>query len=192
MRTTIRRPVTLRRTLFAPVKNAPATLVNAEETTMKVEKATISLGPPITAPCLIPVLHASTPTCINEPFMVGGKPYPVTALSFGSPHGAVFVDDVDSIDVEMLGSAIGTHDLFPEGASVVFVQVLGREGVIARLWQRGKGESPFTCEAACVAGTAAMMLQKVLSNEVNVFMGGHSYQVKWARGGDGVSISAFA
>ena len=149
---------------------------------------TVFMGKPVTSPCLIPVLHCSTPNCVAEPFMVGATPYRVTALSFGTPHGAVVVDDADQVDVPSLGAALGTHALFPEGASIVFVQFLGGGRVKARLWQRGEGASGFSREAACVAGTAAMILQEAMKNEVDVFMNGRSARVEWDRE-TGVSIS---
>ncbi|MCL2053985.1 MAG: hypothetical protein FWG90_06040 [Oscillospiraceae bacterium] len=144
-------------------------------------------GKPLTSPCLIPVLHASTPTCINEPFMVGAACYRVTALSFGTAHGVVFTDNVDGIDVESLGKALGTHPLFPKGASIVFVQVTGQDSVRARLWQLGEGEKPITPEAVCAAGTAAMMNQKILKSEAKVLMDNNAYSVRWDRG-RGVSL----
>ncbi|MCL2078341.1 MAG: hypothetical protein FWH17_00705 [Oscillospiraceae bacterium] len=189
MRTATRMPVSLRRQIYSTPQYAPGIFENEEEHTEKADSAAVCLGHPITAPCLIPVLHSSTPSCINNPFMVNGKPYRVTALSFGAPHAAVFVDDVQSVDVQSVGSALGTHPLFPEGASVVFIQPLGKDSVAARLWQQKRGEIPFTREAGGVAGTAAMMLQKVLYNEISVHMGERSYAVKWDRNGDGVSIT---
>jgi len=151
--------------------------------------ATISLGKPITAPALVPVKHAATPACINHPFQVKGDYCGVTALSFGTPHGAVSVADVDNTDVLDLGLALGTHPLFPKGASIVFFQVLDSENLKARLWQRGKGEVPFTPEAACVAATVAMKLQKTFACKVNVSMGGNVFCVQWDRGVGEVSIS---
>ncbi len=150
---------------------------------------TISLGKPVTAPVLVPVEHKSTPACINDPFMVDGECYKLTAMSFASPHGAVLVENVDDEDVPAVGSKLGTHVLFPKGASIVFFQMLDKENLKVRLWQRDKGETAFTPEAACVAGTAAMMLQKVLGYKANVSMGGSTYQVKWDRGGGEVSLT---
>ncbi|MCL2077928.1 MAG: hypothetical protein FWH08_05915 [Oscillospiraceae bacterium] len=150
---------------------------------------TVSLGKPITVPVLVPVEHKSTPTCINDPFMVDGECYKVTAMSFGNPHGAVFVDDVDSVDVQKLGSALGTHVLFPKGASIVFIQVLDKENIKVRLWQKGQPETDFTPEAACVAGTAAMMCQKILLNRTNVSFGGNTFIVNWDRGNSEVTLT---
>lgn len=158
----------------------------------QANNVTISLGKPITIPVLVPVEHNSTPTCINNPFMVDGKPYKVTTMSFGTPHGAVFVDSTESVDVSDLGSALGTHALFPKGASIVFIQMIDKKTLKARLWQRGEGETAFTSEAACVAGTAAMMLQKILEYEADVIMGGNTFHVKWNRGCDDVTLTGLA
>ncbi len=153
---------------------------------------TVSFGKPVTTPCLIPVEHKATPKCIGAPFMVNGDCYQVTALSFGTPHGAVIVNDVDKLDVPGIGASLGTHRLFPAGANIVFLQVLDGETIKARLWQREEGEAAYTSEAVCVAGTAAMMLQKILTSKVNVSMNGNSFQVEWDRGEGEVSLSGSA
>ncbi len=140
---------------------------------------TVSLGKPIQAPVLIPVIHAATPNCVNEPFMVDGQSYRVTCVSFGTPHGVVFVDDIESTDVTALGAALGAHSLFPQGASIVFVQALDGEQLKARVWQRGVGEVASTPEALGVALTAACLTQKVFLREADVSMGGHSFHVEW-------------
>lgn len=147
----------------------------------------IFYGKPVTEPCLVPVLHASTPTCINEPFMLNSVCHRVTALSFGTPHGAVFVDDIEAVDIAALGGALGTHPLFPIGASIVFAEVTGDGAIKAKLWQMGEGVKEVTPEAVCVAGVAAMMNQKTLKSVVNVTMGGNCYSVRWDRG-KGVSL----
>ena len=156
---------------------------------MSTENVSVTLVKPITAPVLVPVLHASTPTCINDPFMVDGECYKVTAMSFGTPHGAVFVDDLDNTDVASIGPSLGMHALFPQGASIVFIQSIDKETIKARLWQRGEGEIPFTAEAACVAGTAAMMCQKVLFSETNVVMDDITFHMKWDRAREGVTLT---
>ena len=156
---------------------------------LSTNNVTISLGNPVTVPFLVPVEHKSAPACISDPFMVGARCFRVTAMSFGNPHGAVFVDDLENVDVSELGLALGTHALFPKGADIVFIQVLDKENIKACLWQKDKGEAVFTAEAACVAGTAAMMCHKVLLNDVSVFMGGNKFHMKWDRGVGVVSLT---
>jgi len=150
---------------------------------------TVSLGKPVMTPYLIPVKHKSTPCCITHPFMINGECYKVTAMSLGSPHGVVFTDGIDGVDVQKTGSALGAHGLFPKGASIVFTQVLDNETVKARLWHREKGETSYTAEAACVAGVTAMMLHRILSDKVNVYMGDNEFLVEWNRGTNNVYLT---
>jgi len=169
----------------------PEESINAEQMDDNM-KITLLMRQPVTSPCLVPVLHSSTPSCINKPFMVDGECFKLTAMSFGTPHGAVFVDDVDEIDVETVGSDLGTHKLFPEGASIVFAQVTDNNSLKVRLWERDIGECDFTAEAVSVAGTAAIMLQKVLGCDINVSMGGEEFNVNWDRFGAGVKVTGSA
>ncbi len=157
---------------------------------MKILNAqTVRYPEPILEPVLIPVDHNATPLCINDTFMVNGQPYGVTAMRIETPYGAVFTDCVDALDVEGLGFALGNHALFPEGASIVFIQVLDRQTLRARLYLRGEGEA-VTPEAVCVAGVAAMMLQKTMLGKVSVFMGGGVSVVEWSAGGNGVILTS--
>lgn len=157
-----------------------------------VNNLTISMGKPITASVLIPVKHTATPNCINQPFMVNGEPYRVTCLSFGTPHGVVLVDDITNVDVPTLGYLLGTHALFPKGASIVFVQVIDKNKLIARLWQKEEGEISFSLEAACVAVTAVIQLQKILTHEADVTMGNYDFHIKWDRGNNTVYLTGLA
>jgi diaminopimelate epimerase len=150
---------------------------------------TVSLGKPVMVPCLIPVEHKSTPSCVNDPFMINGECYKVTAMSFESPHGTVLVDDIDAVNVQETGLVLGTHRLFPKGANIVFVQILDSETLKARIWHLEKGETDFTAEAACVSGVTAMMLHKILKDKVNVCMGDNVFQVEWNRGKNEVYLT---
>lgn len=153
-----------------------------------MNEASVFLGKPITSPALISVRHTSSPSCVNEPFMVNGDIYFVTCLSFKNPHGVVFVEDLSNTDVAAVGPTLEAHPRFPAGANIVFAQVLENGSLAVRLWQKGVGEVDFSPEGACVAGAAAIMLQRVLDHEVNVNMGGRSYTVKWDRVEDIVAL----
>ena len=185
--TTINKAVSLR--IPARAKRIQKTHRTEKNAMSTANYTTISMGKPITTPVLIPVEHKSTPAFINNQLVINGNIYGVTALSLGSPHGAVIVDDVDSADVPVLGAALGTHVLFPKGANIVFIQVLDKESIKVRLWQRGAGEVQFAGESVAVAGIAAMMLQKVLSSDVKVSVGGTVFLVKWNRGRDEVTLT---
>lgn len=153
---------------------------------------TISLGKPILTPYLIPVEHKATPNCINAPFMINGERYKVTAMALGSPHGAVFTDCIDSVDVQKTGTALGTHPLFPKGADIVFIQVLDGETLKTRIWLREKGETDFSAEAVCVACVTSMMLHRVITDKVKVLAGDDKFIVEWDRATGNVFLTGEA
>ncbi len=148
----------------------------------------IPVGRPVTAPVLIPVIHCATPRCVDDIFMVGGRQLRVTCMSFGNPLGVVFVKNLERVDVPRLGTMLGDHALFPEGASIVFAETYGRERVYARFWQHWEGERDFSAEGACAAVTAAIMTQRITAREADVSMGGREYHVKWSSCDDTVYL----
>lgn len=155
-------------------------------------KQPVTLGKPIVAPSLIPVLHRATPACINEPFMADGRPYRMTCLSFSQPYGVVFTEDVEGVNLEEIGPLLEKHPRFPQGASIVFVQVCADYSLKARLWQRNEEEQPYSLEAACAALVAAGMNQKLNDRQADVKMGGRRFHVGWDRATEQVTIVEMA
>ena len=84
--------------------------------------------------------------------------YNGTAISMGNPHFVIFVKDVDNYPVTELGPRIEKHHLFPEGVNVEFVEVLDKNTVKFRVWERGSGETLACGTGACAVTVAANML----------------------------------
>jgi diaminopimelate epimerase len=80
-----------------------------------------------------------------------------TAVSMGNPHVVIFVDDVDSIELEKVGPVLEHHALFPRRVNVHFVQVLSRTHLKMRTWERGAGITLACGTGACSVGTAALV-----------------------------------
>lgn len=151
-------------------------------------KAT-ALGTPILTPVLIPVLHCATPHCINESFMVEGRSHKITCLSFGTPHGIEFVQDLQAVDIQTLGPLLSTHRLFPKGASIIFAQITGKDSLKMHLWQQYMGKTDFTTEAVGVAATAAILLGMLQTPTVTVYTDSHEFTVHWDRSINNVFVS---
>jgi len=124
----------------------------------KVQKVCVNMGQPILTPKDIPV-NLSGEKIIEEPVEISGQPLLMTCVSMGNPHAVFFCDDVDSVELEKLGPAIENHKLFPNRVNVHFVQVLGRNEVKVRTWERG---SRITL--ACGTGACACCVAAVLTN----------------------------
>ncbi len=76
-------------------------------------------------------------------------------VSMGNPHVVFFVEDIDAVDVTRDGSLIEHHPLFPEGVNVGFAQILARDRIRLRVWERGAGLTKACGTGACAALVAA-------------------------------------
>lgn len=120
----------------------------------KVSQATVDMGEPILTPADIPVTLPGQ-RAVNAKLKAGGGEYSITCVSMGNPHAVIYVDDVGAVDLERVGPAIETHELFPQRVNVHFVQVKAVAEVVMRTWERGSGIT-WACgtgaSAVCVAG----------------------------------------
>ena len=135
---------------------------------------------PVTVPYLIPVIHSTSPYCINVLFMVDGEAYYVTSFSLQKPYGVVITEkNIDDMDISLPGMALSTHPLFPLGADIVFVEVERKDLLKVRLYGKDQGELDFSEQGASAAFIAARMMQKTLLPGANVAMGGKNCRVEW-------------
>jgi diaminopimelate epimerase len=80
---------------------------------------------------------------------------PPGAVSMGNPHVVFFVDDIDTAPVREAGAAIERHPLFPDHVNVGFAQIIGRDRIRLRVWERGAGLTQACGTGACAALVAA-------------------------------------
>lgn len=109
------------------------------------------------------------------------------AVSMGNPHAVTVVDDVDSAPVGDLGPQISSHPAFPEGCNAGFAQVVDRENIRLRVFERGAGET-LACGSGACAAVASLIRDKRLSHAVNVFLPGGHLVIKWDGPGHEVTM----
>jgi diaminopimelate epimerase len=80
---------------------------------------------------------------------------PAGCVSMGNPHVVFFVPDVESVPVARIGPAVERHRLFPQQVNVGFAQILGRDRIRLRVWERGAGLTRACGTGACAALVAA-------------------------------------
>ncbi len=100
------------------------------------------------------------------------------AVSMGNPHCVFFVDDVDQVDVAATGSLIENHPLFPEGVNVEFAQVIDRDTVRMRVWERGAGITKACGTGAC-ATLVACARRGLTNRAATIVMDGGPLHVAW-------------
>jgi diaminopimelate epimerase len=141
----------------------------------EVESVKVDMGAPNWERKSLPM--AGEGTCINQNLDVDEENYNVTCLSMGNPHCVIFVDKVDEFPVEYVGPMVENHDAFPKRTNVGFVQVLNRNELKVRVWERGCGETLACGTGTCAAVVAANKLGKV-GNKVTVHVLGGDLQVE--------------
>ena len=73
----------------------------------------------------------------------------------GNPHAIFFVDDAAAINLARLGPPLEHHPLFPQRANISFAQILARDDILLRVWERGTGATKACGSAACATLVAA-------------------------------------
>lgn len=100
------------------------------------------------------------------------------AVNMGNPHVVFFVEDVSKVDVERTGSLIENHPLFPEGVNVEFAQVIDRNTIRMRVWERGAGITRACGTGAC-ATLVACARRGLTDRHATVIMDGGPLHVLW-------------
>lgn len=100
------------------------------------------------------------------------------ACSMGNPHCTYFVDDLASVDIATIGPAIETHALFPLKANVHFVQIIDRNHIRLRIWERGAGIALGSGSCSCAAVVNGIR-RGLLDSTVEVECDGGSVTVQW-------------
>jgi len=106
-------------------------------------------------------------------------------VSMGNPHAVLLVDDTQTADVERLGPAVQANRRFSQGVNVGFMQVIGRNHIRLRVYERGVGETLACGTGACAAAVAGIRLG-LLDSAVQVDTRGGVLRIEWA--GDGAPV----
>lgn len=147
----------------------------------KVEKVRVDMGEPELIPEKVPCDLSyiqrdkeETEPIIGEDFVVDGITYPITCVSMGNPHCVTFIEEnVRSFDLEHIGPRFEKHSLFPEQVNTEFVNVIDKEHLLMRVWERGSGET-LACGTGTCATAVAAYLNGYTGRNVDVeLMGGH-------------------
>ncbi len=101
-----------------------------------------------------------------------------TCVSMGNPHAVFFVENVDAVDLPMLGPALEHHPIFPERANISVAQVLSKDRLRLRIWERGVGETPSCGTGACAALAAAHQ-RGLTGRHVLLDMRGGTLEATW-------------
>ena len=123
----------------------------------KIEEVTVDMGAPVLTPESIPVIAGKN---FGIPVEIDVHPLEVNAVSMGNPHGVIFVDDLDKVDVHGLGRLLEVHPMWPDRANIEFAQVISPDEIRMRVWERGSGETQACGSGACATAVAAWLTDR--------------------------------
>jgi diaminopimelate epimerase len=116
---------------------------------------------------------------INQPLEVAGQTWDVTCVSMGNPHCLTFVSDVAAISLESIGPQFEHHPVFPQRTNTEFIQVVNRNHLKMRVWERGAGIT-----LACGTGACATLVAGVLTDKCDrqaiVELPGGPLEIEWS------------
>ena len=159
-----------------------------KEITLSTENGTVKtvrvdMGEPELMASKIPVV-SNQERVVGELIEVNGEQYPITCVSMGNPHAVVFLQDtdqlksLDSIEIEKIGPKFENHSKFPNRINTEFVEVIDRNHVAMRVWERGTGET-LACGTGCCATAVASVLNDLTERKITVSVLGGEIEIEW-------------
>lgn len=142
----------------------------------KVNSVTVDMGIPADEPADYDGKGAKPMK--EQPIEMDGERYVGTTVSMGNPHLVIFVNDIEAIDLTVIGPKLENHPLFPERINVEFAQILGEGKIRMRVWERGSGITQACGTGAC-ATTVAAFLTGHAGRESIIIMDGGSLTIRW-------------
>ena len=137
---------------------------------------TVNMGKPIFEPRDIPFVAERRALVYNLALDDGAVE--ISALSMGNPHAVRIVEDIDSAPVTTEGAKIEVHPRFPRKVNVGYMQIMGRDRVKLRVFERGAGET-LACGTGACAAVVAGITRHLLDEQVIVSTRGGDLTIVW-------------
>lgn len=137
----------------------------------------VDMGAPRLTPTDIPFLAPKA--ALTYAITANGQPIEIAAVSMGNPHAVLRVESVDTAPVATLGPILEAHPSFPERVNVGFMQVVDRQTIRLRVYERGAGET-LACGTGACAAVVAGIRWGLLDRKVNVHLPGGMLEIQWA------------
>ncbi len=139
------------------------------------DEVSVNMGEPVLEWNKIPI--AQDIDIMALPIELGPLSQPV-AVGMGNPHMVFFVDDVSKFRLRQYGRHLEHHSLFPERANVSAVQIIDRNHLKMKVWERGVGKT-LSCGTAACAALVAAQLHDLADNKAVIEQPGGKITIEW-------------
>ena len=138
----------------------------------KVETVKVDMGMPILNPKKIPVISEENPVK-NLKIKALDKEFKFTCVSMGNPHAITIVDNVEDFDINKYGPILECDKHFPKKANIEFIEIIDKNKIKMRVWERGAGET-LACGTGACASVVACNLNGYINKKATVeLLGGN-------------------
>ena len=153
---------------------------------------TVKMGKPILdtnqIPTTIDTKHNNLPSYLFKESNFEQQGY---AVGMGNPHLIFFIKDINKISLSLLGPIFENNKLFPEKTNVHFSQIIDRDNIKVRVWERGAGPTLACGTGACAVHVAAFKLG-LCNSETTINLPGGNLKIKWSRLDDEILMTGYA
>ncbi len=143
----------------------------------KVETVRVDMGEPILEADKIPVISKEEPVK-NLELEAENRKFKFTCVSMGNPHAITIVENTKEFEVERYGKILEVDKAFPKKANIEFAQVIDKENIKMRVWERGAGETLACGTGACATAVACNLLN-LTGRKVNIELLGGILNIEW-------------
>lgn len=143
----------------------------------KVDTVRVDMGEPILEAEKIPVV-SSEKMVKNLKLEIEEREFNFTCVSMGNPHAITFVENVENFEVEKYGSKIEVNKRFPKKTNVEFIEIVNKEYIKMRVWERGAGET-LACGTGACASVVAGIINNLIERKVTVELLGGILEIEW-------------
>lgn len=163
--------LTAKETVAVETQKGPIYLTITED-----RQVVVDMGQPVLEPQQIP--FSADQQAPTYPIDVAGQTIEISAVSMGNPHGVLVVDSIDTAPVESWGPELEAHPKFPAKANIGFMEIVNRNSIRLRVFERGAGET-MACGTGACAAVVAGQLRGLLDPGVTVQLPGGALQIDW-------------
>lgn len=143
----------------------------------KVETVRVDMGEPILEPSKIPVM-SNEQIVKNLEIKAFDKIFRFTCVSMGNPHAITYMKGISDFDIKKYGPTLEIDGYFPKKTNVEFIEVIDRNNIKMRVWERGSGET-LACGTGACAAVVSSILNDYTDRQVRVELLGGNLDIEW-------------
>ena len=115
----------------------------------------------------------------------------MNSVSIGNPHCVTFIDDIDNFNIEEFGPILENNEYYPERTNVEFIQIIDRNTLKMRVWERGCGET-WACGTGCSAAAVISILHNYTNRKLKIIQLGGSLDLEWSENDNSIYMESDA